>query len=163
MQHRFQIKSIIISLLLLTTVIEVNAQGPVLKFGNVSEAELLMKSCAIDTSAGAVVLGDFGTSSFQYDHVKERFMINFERHVRIKILKKSGYNAANDAIPFYRHNSTRVEVINLKGYTYNMEGGKIIKSKLEKDGIFEEVVNDNWTLKKITLPNIKEGSVIEYT
>lgn len=139
------------------------AQNPAIKFGKVTEEELLMKICPMDTSAGAMVLADYGSSYFNYDQVKERFQVKFERHIRIKIFKKSGYDVADDVIPYYRENSLKEEISSLKGFTYNMEKGKIVKTKLEKEGIFDEVVNDNWTLKKITLPNIKEGSVIEYT
>ncbi|MEM6686290.1 MAG: transglutaminase-like domain-containing protein, partial [Bacteroidota bacterium] len=56
----------------------------------------------------------------------------------------------------------REKVSNLKAYTYNLVGGKIEDTKLRKDGIFKEKRNDYVDIQKITMPNIKEGSVIEY-
>lgn len=137
------------------------SQNQSMKFGKISEEELKNTTCPLDSSAGAMIIGDYGTSTFSYDQSKERFQVNFERHVRIKILNKNGYDEANEGIPYYHENSLREEVYNLKGFTYNLEGGKIIKTKLEKEGIFEESINDNWTLKRVTMPNVKEGSVIE--
>jgi hypothetical protein len=46
--------------------------------------------------------------------------------------------------------------------TYNLVDGKIEKTKLKSDGLFDEEVNKYWGQKKITMPNIKVGSVIEY-
>jgi hypothetical protein len=54
-------------------------------------------------------------------------------------------------------------VYGLTGYTYNLENGKIVKSKLEKGSIFDEEINENWRKEKFTMPDVKEGSVIEYT
>ncbi|MDQ6471536.1 transglutaminase [Flavobacterium sp. LHD-80] len=47
-------------------------------------------------------------------------------------------------------------------YTYNLVGGKIEKTKLKSEGTFDEVLNKFRAQKKITMPNVKEGSVIEY-
>ena len=51
----------------------------------------------------------------------------------------------------------------VKGYTYNLEGNKIEKKKLKKDGIFEENINDYTEVNTITMPNVQDGCVIEYT
>jgi transglutaminase-like putative cysteine protease len=61
------------------------------------------------------------------------------------------------------NNSNEEEIINLKGYTYNLDGEKIVKDKLTKEAIFDEQVSDNWHLEKFTMPNVKEGSVIEFS
>ena len=46
--------------------------------------------------------------------------------------------------------------------TYNLVGGKIEKTKLKSEGEFDEKINKYWGKKKIVMPNVKEGSVIEY-
>lgn len=43
-----------------------------------------------------------------------------------------------------------------------MVNGKIEKTKLKAEGTFDEVLNKFRAQKKITMPNVKEGSVIEY-
>lgn len=44
-----------------------------------------------------------------------------------------------------------------------MENGKIVETKLKSDDIFEEKVSENKDEKKFSLPNIKEGCVVEVT
>jgi hypothetical protein len=134
-----------------------------MKFGKIEMSELQMATYTKDTSASAVVLCDYGKSYFKYTE-NDGFQVYFDRQVRIKILKKSGYDRANVEIPFFRiSNSSEEEVLNLKGFTYNLEGKEIIKEKLTKEGVFEEKVSDNWVIKKFTMPNVKEGSVIEFS
>src|SRR5690606_29814297 len=41
--------------------------------------------------------------------------------------------------------------------------GKISETKMKSESVFKEVVDKNHDLTKFTLPNVKEGSVIEYT
>ena len=50
----------------------------------------------------------------------------------------------------------------LKAYTYNLIDGKIDEVKLKKDGVFKEEISKYFDQNKITMPNIKEGSIIEY-
>ena len=46
--------------------------------------------------------------------------------------------------------------------TYNMVDGKMVTSKLNKDAKFTEEFNKNYVIKKFALPNVKEGSIIEF-
>jgi hypothetical protein len=141
--------------------IEAFAQPDPMKFGKVEMKELEMISYSNDTSASAVILGDYGNAYFTY--IGDDMNVNFERHVRIKILKKSGYEWADMRIPLYKSGTTEEKVLNLKGYTYNLENGKVVKTKLEKEHIFDEKVSDNQSLKKFTMPGVKEGSVLEFS
>ncbi|PVY38558.1 DUF3857 domain-containing protein [Pontibacter virosus] len=139
---------------------QVHAQDLPAKFGKVDDEALKMRVYEQDTSAAAVVLSDYGYSYFTYS---KGFKVVFERHTRIKILKKSGYDAANISVPYYQRNSKKETVYSIKGYTYNQEDGKVTKDKLESKAIFDEQTNENWFAKKFTMPNVKEGSVIEYS
>lgn len=151
------------SLLFSSITLSAFGQAEPVKFGKVELPELQMATYAKDTSASAVILCDYGKSYFRYSE-HDGFQVFFERQVRIKILKKAGYEWANVQIPFYRvSNSKEEEVMNLKGFTYNLNGKEIVKDKLTKEGIFEEQVSDNWVIKKFTMPNVKEGSVIEFS
>jgi len=136
-------------------------QKPEFKFGKIDMADLTATKCPVDSNAEAYFLGDYGTSSFNYIQDKG-FQIIFERHFRIKILKKTATEWADNTIPLYVPISGRgKEIIDLKANTYNLEDGKIITSKLDKSGIFEEEYTKNWIRKKFTMPNVKEGSIIE--
>lgn len=133
------------------------------KFGKVELKDLQMKHYEKDTGAAAVVLCDFGNSYFKYSN-ESGFQVFFERITRIKILKKSGYEWADGKIPFYRvNNSSEEEITSLKGFTYNLNGNEIVKDKLTKESVFEEKLSDNWYVKKFSMPNVKEGSVIEFS
>jgi hypothetical protein len=46
--------------------------------------------------------------------------------------------------------------------TYNLEDGKVVETKLEKSNVFKEKRSKNLLVKKFTLPNVKEGCIIEY-
>jgi hypothetical protein len=156
-----QICSILLLLVLISG--KTIAQKEPVDFGKVQIPDVEMKQYELDTSASAVVLCDFGKSYFQYQSEKG-FQVVFERTTRIKIFKKSGYEYANVEVPYYKKSNSEKEVVTeLKGYTYNLENGKMVKTKLTGESIFDEDKTENWKLKKFSLPNVKEGSVIEYT
>ncbi|WP_205500649.1 DUF3857 domain-containing protein [Rufibacter psychrotolerans] len=135
----------------------VGQEAPV-KLGKVTEEELKMQVYAKDTSAAAVILADYGRSYFTY---QEGFKVNFERIMRIKILKKTGYDWANVVVPYYQQSRSKEQVMNIKGFTYNLENGKMVKVKMDDKAIFDEKESANWFNKKFTLPAVKEGSVLE--
>ena len=83
--------------------------------------------------------------------------------MRIKIYKKEGYDWANQEVRFISGStSIKESVLFTDAVAYNLVAGKIEKSKLKSEGEFEEKVNKYWSKKKITLPNVKEGSVLEF-
>lgn len=138
------------------------AQKLPIKFGTVTTDELAMTHYPADSSASAVILADIGESKIVYSQ-GSGFSINFERTTRIKILTKDGLQHANFEIPLYHSGNTREKVVSLKGITYNLEGGKIIETKLKNDGIFEEKYTANIDLTKVTMPAVKAGSVVDLT
>lgn len=142
--------------LLAGTLQQAVAQVP--KFGKITEEELKMSSYPQDTSAGAVILSDYGYTRF---NTTNELQVVFERHIRIKIFKKSAYDWADVVVPFYEKGSDRERVTNIKGFTFNLVNGKIEKDKLEGNSVFEEKNSENWFAKKFTMPNVKEGSVID--
>ncbi|QMU30093.1 transglutaminase domain-containing protein [Adhaeribacter radiodurans] len=140
------------------------AQTPVEipKFGKIDIKDFEKSSYKADTSASAVVLFDVGESKFSVD--ASGLVLYSDHHVRIKILKKSGYDWATETIPLYgSSNADREVVMNLKGNTYNLVDGKVVTDKLPKEAIFTEKEDDFWTNQKFSLPNVKEGSIIEYS
>jgi len=132
------------------------------KFGKIDPSELSMTRYEKDTAAGALILFDDGYSYFATNG-DGNFQIIFERHCRIKIFKKTAFQLANIKVRLYQSNADRKEVLSsLKAATFNVENGKMVQIKLEKENIFEENAK-NYTVKKFTFPQIKEGSIIEYS
>jgi hypothetical protein len=131
------------------------------KFGDIPMEDLTMSIYDKDSSAAAVVLFDFGKAYIGFNAAGA--VLTFERHVRIKILNKDGLSWADASIPLYKSGSNEERVLGLKAVTYNLENGKVVESKMNKDAIFKEKFNRNINLQKFTLPNVKEGSVLEYS
>ena len=133
-----------------------------MRYGKIEKENLTMSHYDRDSSANAVVLGDYGRVSFLYN-VEKGWYMSITRHKRIKILNKSGYDHANIEIQYHDPGIGDSEkFISLRGVTYNDEGGKIVKSKLSKSAIFNERLNKYWKQRKFTMPDVKEGSIIEY-
>ena len=89
--------------------------------------------------------------------------LGFERITRIKIFSKDGLDWATFSIPLYHDGGDNEKVSSLKAVTYNLENNKIVESKLKSDAVFKEKVNDNYDMMKVTLPNVREGSIVEIT
>ncbi|MFN0292181.1 DUF3857 domain-containing protein [Pedobacter helvus] len=139
------------------------AQKKEFKFGKITPEEFNAKPFGLDTAAAAVKLFDVGDCYFEYNETNG-FIFVFERHVRYKIINKNGYDLADFQIPLYKgnSNSSREDLSRMEAATYNMEAGKVAITKLGKDSKFTEEFNKNYQIKKYTLANVKEGSVIEY-
>jgi len=150
--------SISVALLLMNS----NAQdkSPV-KFGKISAEDFKNSVYSIDSNATAVVIADIGTSSIT-GNSKGWFSIQFKHFKRIHILKKGSYELADVQIPLYTDGRSEEELQGLKAYTYNLENGKVVETKLEKSGVFQDKLSKNQLVKKFTFPAIKEGSIIEY-
>ncbi|MBW1658063.1 DUF3857 domain-containing protein [Flavobacterium quisquiliarum] len=147
------------ALFLLLVVSTVTAQE--FKLGKVSIAELQQKVHPKDSAAVAAILYKKGTSRFIYDK-DQGFIIVTDVENRIKIYKKEGYDWANQDVFYYISGGVEESVVFSDAVTYNLVDGKIEKTKLKAEGTFKENRSKYSGHKKITLPNVKEGSVIEY-
>ncbi len=150
------------ALLLILPALVCMSQDPKIKFGKINAPDLQKKMYSIDSSANAVVLSDVGATQIVGNN-KGWFSLEFKRHTRIHVLNKNGYDEANVEIPLYTNGNATEKLENLKGITYNLENGQVVETKLDKSNVFEEKRSKNLVIKKFTLPNVKEGSVIEFT
>ncbi|WP_291530713.1 DUF3857 domain-containing protein [Bacteroides sp. UBA939] len=135
---------------------------PDLKYGRPSNEELSLTTYTPDTTAKAIYLFHKGVTGFTYN---ERFRLFTEHWVRIKILKPQGVSHADVTIPYYAPDDQDKEkdrILDLDGCSYNLENGKIVKSRLKRDFISDERVNSSYRVLKFSLPAVKVGTVIEY-
>ncbi len=148
---------------LLLFLIAFSVQSQNYKFGKVSKEELQENINPLDSSANATVL--YRNESIWFDFSGESgFVQKRSVHERIKIYNKEGYKWATKKVRLYnKSNSSSEDLLSLKGYTYNLVDGKVEDDKLKKDGIFKEEVNKYWKTNSFTMPNIKDGCVIEYS
>ncbi|WP_298892288.1 hypothetical protein [uncultured Psychroserpens sp.] len=133
------------------------------KFGKVSAEELAQKQHPIDSAANAAIL--YKNENIYFEFTDERgFVQRRQVHERIKIYNKDGFNYATEKIFLYQAGAgSKEKLTGLKGYTYNLVNGKIEKDKLKKEGIFEEDATDFIEINTITMPNVNEGCIIEFT
>jgi hypothetical protein len=148
--------------LILFVIVFSNASAQKFELGKVSSAELQEKVHPKDSSAVAAILFKTGKVRFEYSQ-DQGFDMYIEVKTRIKIYKKEGYDWANFSINYQDHSQFRENVLFDDAATYNLVNGKIEKIKMKSDGEFTEKINKYWSRKKITLPNIKEGSIIEFS
>ncbi len=152
-------KSILVIIVLITTCI-VNAQN--YKFGKVSLDEVKNNVYTKDTSASAVILHKSRKTYFNHEHPAGYVLVT-EIHERIKILNKDGLHYGTKEIGLYKSRGDKEKVNSIKAYTYSIEKGKLKSEKLKKNGIFKNERSDNWNETTFTMPNVKVGSVVEWT
>ena len=131
------------------------------KLGKVSIAELEEKEHPKDPSATAAILFKKGETKFEYSSERGFDVVTIVQ-TRIKIYKKEGYGLANQKVNYYINSQFEEKLSFSDAVTYNLVGDKIEKTKLKGDGEFVEKINKYWGQKKIAMPNVKEGSVIEF-
>src|SRR4051812_12472372 len=142
--HNTMTKSLI-NLLILTLLGSI-ASAQNFSFGNFSQKEMDMKRYDTDTSAHAVVLKEYGTSSIDVmsdDNIK----IVFDYHVKIKIFDAKGFDKGTIQIPFYSEGSDNWEdVSDIKGLTtYKDDGGNIQTAELDPSKIVSVKENKYWS------------------
>ncbi|WP_158795718.1 DUF3857 domain-containing protein [Pedobacter sp. L105] len=155
-------------IILFSGLIKVDAQTPQTappahKFGKITPQEFETKGFGQDSAAAAVKIFDIGEGSFDISTSTGGFVYVFSRHVRYKIINKNGYDLADLEIQLYHGNKGSEEKLSaIHAATYNLNDNKIEVSKMATDAKFTSQLDKNIIIKKFTLPNVKEGSIIEY-
>jgi len=137
----------------------VAAQNFTHEFGKYTGEEFLMKQYDKDPTAEAVVIYDIGSSFFTL--TDDGYQLIFERKTKIKIFNKAGLKYAQIEIPYYIKDRDFEKIVDLEGNTYNYENGTIRATPLNEKNTFNEKVSENWMVRKIAMPDVKEGSIIE--
>ncbi len=123
--------------------------------------ELKIKEYLKDPLAEAYVI--FDTGNTQFVERDDGLVIQHIRTSKIKILNNDGVKHAEISVPLYKASKSRREkLLRVEAYSYNLEGEKIAMNTFDEHEIFEEIINEYWTHKKFVIPNVKEGSIIEY-
>jgi hypothetical protein len=146
-------------LLFLTCTAGFGQKSPV-KFGDIPMEDMSMTVYDKDSSAVAVILVDYGEA---YVNIGNSAELVYERHFRVKILKNEGLKWADAGILLYTNGTEEERVTGLKAFTYNLVNGSMVKTELSKSGVFKERYNRNYNIQKFTFPNVKVGSVLEYS
>lgn len=133
-----------------------------IKFGKITAQDFSPVSPVIDSSSNAVVLADIGSTDFD-GNAKGNFTLVFKTHERILIKSRNAFDEATIKVILYTGSSSSEERFeDFEASTYNLGNGQIKETKLDKNAIFKEKYNRDYIVLKFTLPDIKEGSIIEY-
>jgi len=151
----------LIQILSLFLIAGLSAQAQKYELGEVTLAELQEKAHPTDASAPATILYSKGESLISYNE-STGFNLVTEVEMKIKIYNKDGYDWANKSIAYYSSDSDKESIAVRKAVTYNIVNGEIKKTKLKSEGEFTEQTNKYWKRKKIMMPDVKEGSIVEY-
>ena len=131
------------------------------KYGRISVTNLHVKEYDIDKEAGAVILNKRRDLAI-IGNDKSSFSLEDHRHSVIHILNKKSYDEATIQIPLYKNDNFEEKIITFKATTYNLENEKVVETKLKKTDIIYEKVDKNRIMAKFTMPQVKEGSIIEF-
>lgn len=122
--------------------------------------DLKYTKSAIDEKAPAEVI--FRQIHYQ---VETNGTLNIKLLDRVKIFDKArAGNYLDKEISVYEYEGGRNESLtSLRAYTYNLEGENIQQAKVERDSKFRSKEDKRYNITKFTFPEIKNGSVIEYS
>jgi hypothetical protein len=139
----------------LITVVVFGQKTDIISLGKTTIEELKLSSYSKDPSAAAVILEEQGNVKSIINGPHD-FVKNY--YVRIKIFNNSALGLATIKIPYYKMD----QVKNIKAITYNLVDGKMQKKVLTEKEIFKEDFSKDVRVRSFAIPNVKEGSVIEY-
>ena len=129
------------------------------KLPKVTKEDLRQSVHKIDSTAEAAYM--FRGVRVEYNFKGNSQELNLIYKFRIKIFESSGEDYAEFSIPLYSSGSDDEEIRKVKAVTYNLEGDKIVETKLEKRDIYEEKTADYLRQIKFAMPNVKPGSIID--
>ncbi len=132
-------------------------------YGEITNEDNLVNRNAIDSAANAIVLQEYGTSNMMLNEVDYKMQLVFTYHVKIKIFNKDGFRHGNIVIPTYKGQGQEEFLSEIKASTYNYDSGILRETIMDRKAIFTEKRSKYVELTKFTLPNLKDGSIIEYS
>ncbi|SFW36262.1 protein of unknown function [Prevotellaceae bacterium HUN156] len=135
---------------------------PNLKWGKPTDVELNMTEYAADKEAKAVVLCHLTTVNYKMDLYN--YTVDYQVKKRIKILADDGKDFANITIPFISNGKEDMleSIEDFKATAFNVVNGKVVKTKIGREAIHEERINEDFMRAKVAIPQAKAGTIIEY-
>jgi len=123
--------------------------------------ELKMKKCEWDTNAPAMFLWNSQETEIEtFASGDVRTIV--KRRARIKIINERGYPYANVqlSLPTNRHK----KITDISAFVYNLDSaGNAVVKKIDSKDIFKEKNGKRSTNVTFTFPDLKPGSIVEYT
>ena len=164
-------KKTFIALLFITFIINIQAQDTLSvashRWGEISDYEKNLKACEFDSTAKAVVLFHSGIMNFGY---KDGFRTYYHKRIKIfdqdeasQLAQVKLYYIQNDYSDNEKYWKYGAKEIRAQAINFDKDGNKII-TELSKEDILNETKNSKYNkYKKFTIPNVKAGTIIEFS
>lgn len=134
-----------------------SAQLTVPEYKNFTRDEEEYKVCDFDKEADAVIFFDVASGNYNDEH-----NLVYDRRIRFKILKEKGIQRANIEIHFYsKDNFERLK--DIKAAVETFENGVPVVKEIKMSDVFYQKINDRISVAKFAVPNVKVGSIVEYS
>lgn len=127
-------------------------------YGSVTPEEIKYSQCSFDKDADAVIFFDKAITRPDDDR-----QLVTKRVIRFKILKEGGLSKANIRI-LYQSRDEFEKIENIEAFVVNTNAkGEIFTTLADRKSIYHNKFNEYLSEIKIPLPEVKVGSVIQYS
>lgn len=139
--------------------------GSSVQFGNVTIKDFTLPSSpVIDSNTTGVVMAEIGSTHFTGNKKNYWFSYVFRWYSRMKIVSKKALDdLATFKVRLYGTGDYKDQLTDFRAAVYNLENGRIATVSVDKKDMFEDKLSPFTTENKISLPAVREGSVIEYS
>lgn len=126
------------------------------KWGRVPSADLALTSCPTDPESPAMVLHDVGST--RIDNSSRETVVLHTRFRRFKIFRTEGFDQSLMNIVLQGGRSG--ELMRDLQVQHILPNGKV--QKVSTDNIFSAQLTEDFKVKKIFVPDLQPGSIVEY-
>lgn len=124
-----------------------------------NDADLSKPKSLLDENAPAEIL--YRSLHFMVD--SSTGFLTKSYFYRVKIYNKDkAEDWLNLEIALYQNGSTQERLNKIKAFTYNLENGASVATKVEKSSRYKSKESKNISITKFAFPSVKDGSIIEY-
>jgi hypothetical protein len=130
-------------------------------FGQVQPGDFRISSPVVDSNTDAVILADVGSAALEGR--RGEVILRLTRLRRILIISQRGLEASKMSIGFSSEENGSGKLESLKAAVYNLENGVLKKTDLADKDIFLDHHTGSYIVEKFAFPDLKVGSIVEYT
>ncbi|BAP30766.1 uncharacterized protein CHSO_1729 [Chryseobacterium sp. StRB126] len=124
-----------------------------------SDADLSKPKSLLDENAPAEIL----YKSVHYKVDGATGYLNKKYFYRVKVYDKDkAEDWLNLEVPLYQSGADKETLGKFKAFTYNLEGGNVVPTKVEKSSQYKSKESKYVNVTKFAFSNVKNGSVLEY-
>jgi len=108
------------------------------KFGDIKPEDFTKDYSYLDSAAEAVYLYEAGSSKHEGNNLGW-FSVVYKVHRRILLRNKNSFDDLSTVkINLYESGTAKEKVEDLQAATYNLEDGKVVQTKLDKNSVFKD-------------------------